>query len=83
MFTRVVPSVGGRQSDVAFTRRPTGCVSIQTRPFRPPTVPNPVVAPIAPPHPHDVFGHHRSACAVSGVLGGRGDALESGRQGVS
>ena len=26
---------------------------------------------------HDVFGHHRSACAVSGVLGGRSAALES------
>ena len=25
----------------------------------------------------DVFGHHRSVCAVSGVLGGRGAALES------
>ena len=25
----------------------------------------------------DCFGHHRSACAVSGILGGRGAALES------
>ena len=25
----------------------------------------------------DIFGHHRSACAVSGVVGSRGAALES------
>ena len=87
VFTRMVPSLSEAESDVAFTGKPTGCLSIHVRayvesrfdpqPFRilmlrRLRLPIPLAAKACRcGRLHDVFGHHRSACAVLGVLGAR------------
>ena len=52
------------------------CVCVSCAPPPPPLVPPPSVFVRLGVAVH-AFGHHRSACAVSGVLGRRGFALES------